>query len=255
MIIYDLNNIAARMFVIAVTTIVTLTVATAPLVAAQAPQTPLKLFNKDSTPFDTSYGSWVGKWWQWNVNIPLEGHPRDTYNPEKCNINQQGPVWYLPDILTGSEERICTIPEGKAVLIPINTGACWNDGNPQFMNDIELKTCALEGQDGTFMNVQINGVKVERDSIERIQSPYFNLTIPKDSWTRYNEDSSGRIFECDICPVGSFRSMADGYFLFLEPLPSGEYNVKISHDTITNPNPEYRHAASVTYNIITSTTQ
>ena len=59
---YDLNNIAARMFVIAVTAIVTLTVVTAPLVAAQAPQTPLKLFNKDSTPFDTSYGSWVGNW-------------------------------------------------------------------------------------------------------------------------------------------------------------------------------------------------
>jgi hypothetical protein len=159
-------------------------------------------------------------------------------------------VWFLPDILSGNEQRICTIPTGTAVLIPIITGACWNDGNPKFMNDDELKTCAMEGNDGTFATVYINGTRIAGESLNRIQSPYFNLTISEDSWTRFNEDSLGRIFECNICPVGTFRSVVDGYFLFLEPLANGKYDIKISHDTQANSNPEYRHAAVVTYSLI-----
>ena len=244
---YDKINPKSRL--IMVVTIIMVFVTGAPSLFAHAQTTPFKLLSPDSSAFNTSYGDWVAKWWQWSVNIPLEGHPRDSYSPEKCSINQNGSVWFLPDILAGEEQRSCTIPNGTAVLIPIITGACWNDGNPQFMNDEQLKNCSMEGNDGTFAAVTINGINIEDSLLERIQSPYFNLTIPKDSWTRYNEDTSGRIFECSICPVGTFRSIADGYFLFLEPLVNGEYDIKITHDTLANSNPEYRHAASLTYHL------
>jgi hypothetical protein len=209
-----------------------------------------KMFLKESSPFGTPYGNWLAKWWQWNVAIPLEGHPRDSFSPEKCNTNQNGPVWFLPDILTGSEERSCTIPAGKAVFIPINVGICWNDGNPQYMDDPELRNCAMEGQEGNFMSVYLNGTKLNDSDINRIQSSFFNVTIPADSYTRYNKDASGQILECGECPVGTFRAMADGYFLFLEPMNAGTNDIKYSYDTISNPNPEYRHAASMVYHLI-----
>jgi hypothetical protein len=244
------GKIIQKYCLITALTMVALFLTTTPILFVNGQTLPYKLFSTDSSAFDVSYGDWIAKWWQWNVDIPLEGHPRDSYSPEKCSLNQNGPVWFLPDILAGNEQRTCTIPTGTAVLIPITTGACWNDGNPQFMSNEEIKTCAMEGNDGTFATVIINGTKIEDDSLKRAQSPYFNLTISENSWTRYNQDTSGRIFECKICPIGTFNSMADGYFLFLEPLVSGEYNVKISHDTLSNPNPEYRHAAVVTYQLI-----
>jgi hypothetical protein len=209
-----------------------------------------KIFPKDSSPFGIPYGNWLSEWWQWNVAIPLEGHPRDEFSTEKCSTNQNGPVWFMPDILTGSEERTCIIPAGKAVFIPINVGVCWNDGNPRFMDDSELRNCAIQGQEGNFMSVFLNGTKLNNLDIGRTQSSFFNITIPVDSYTRYNEDSSGQVFECKECPFGNFRAIADGYFLFLEPLKPGKYDINYSYDTISNPNAEYRHAASMVYHLI-----
>ena len=31
------------------------------------------------------------------MGIPSDKHPRIGYTPEKCSINQQGPVWFLAD--------------------------------------------------------------------------------------------------------------------------------------------------------------
>ena len=44
-----------------------------------------KVFSKDSSPFGVSYGNWLAKWFQWDVNFPLEGHPRDSFRTEKCS--------------------------------------------------------------------------------------------------------------------------------------------------------------------------
>src|SRR5687767_13120841 len=79
------------------------------------------VYSKDSSPFGTPYSKWIANWWQWTFSIPAAQHPRDNYNPEKCAANQEGPVWFLADQLGGKEERTCTIPTGKAIMIPLLT--------------------------------------------------------------------------------------------------------------------------------------
>ena len=74
------------------------------------------VYSKDSSPYGIPYSQWISKWWQWNMEIPTAQHPRDNYSPEKCSVNQSGPVWFLPDILGGKEERTCTLPGGKLFL-------------------------------------------------------------------------------------------------------------------------------------------
>jgi hypothetical protein len=58
------------------------------------------------------------------MGIPSAEHPRDHYTPSGCTINQSGPVWFLADLLSGKAERSCTIPAGKAILVPMLTGNC-----------------------------------------------------------------------------------------------------------------------------------
>lgn len=205
----------------------------------------LTTFTKDESPFGLSYAEWVAKWWQWNTL-----RDNTVYNTDECGNSPNGVVWFVPDVLAGEEDRTCTVPFGTAILIPINTGICWNDGNPQPMNDRELLSCATEGQDNTFFNVFVNNTKFDEKFTERIQSPYFNITIPRDSYTRYHSDDSGNVVECQECRIGIFRALADGYFVFINPSIEGKYDVTYSYDTISNPNPELQHAAKVNYHII-----
>jgi hypothetical protein len=208
------------------------------------------VFPTDSSPFGIPYETYTAEWWQNNVNYTANEHPRDNFRPEKCDLGNNGPIWFLPDILNGNEERTCMVPEGKAVLIPIITGICWNDGNPNFYTDDELLSCAKEGQQEAFINAYVNGVKLEDILDNEISSPYFNLTIPSDSYVRYYEDPNGGVAECMECPVGTFRAIADGYYIFLEPLDEGSYEIKFSYDTLNNPISDYRTAASLVYNLI-----
>lgn len=214
----------------------------------------VEVFTNDSQPFGSSYGEWIAKWWQWNVNIPAKDHPRDFYSMDKCNINQSGPVWFMPDILQGIETRNCKIPANTSVLIPIQTGAQWNDGNGGFLNDQQLLERAMEFQD----NTKTENIKATLDGKEikvpRVQSPFFDLTIPIDSWTRGIVDEDGSS-TCPDCIPGTFRAVADGYFIFLAPLDPGEYDVGLYFFTQENPNPFVvsqlkTYTANATYHLI-----
>ena len=55
-------------------------------------------------------------------------------------------MWFLADQLGGEEERTCTIPSGKAILVPILTGQC-DYTAIEIKNDEELKRCGTEGDE------------------------------------------------------------------------------------------------------------
>src|SRR5437867_11354196 len=65
------------------------------------------LYTNDSKPYGIPYGEWIGKWWTWWMGIPNNLHPANDYSdPKRCSVMQAGPVWFLPDVVTGrSEER------------------------------------------------------------------------------------------------------------------------------------------------------
>lgn len=199
-----------------------------------------KFITKEMSPFNVTYGEWITKWWQWNAIFPFDGHPRDSFSSEKCNLNQDGPVWFLPDKLTGKEERTCNIPAGKFVLIGINTGIGWDDSINQILSDSDIRDIAKEGQEGATVIVDINGTKSKIIMNNRVESPFFNLTV---------SENSGLINECDGCRVGTFKAISDGYFLFYGPLDPGEYELKYDYDTSKNPIEVLRQGASVTYHL------
>ena len=73
-------------------------------------------------------GQLTADWWKWVMAIPSEINPLLDKTGEDCDVNQQGPVWYLVgtpgdtkigNLTTGDAERDCVIPEGKKILFPI----------------------------------------------------------------------------------------------------------------------------------------
>ena len=113
------------------------------------------VYSKDSSPYGIPYSQWISKWWQWNMEIPTAQHPRDNYSPEKCSVNQSGPVWFLPDILGGKEERTCTLPGGKAILVPLLTGEYHDESGK--MTDSQIRKAAMAGDEYGIISAVLDG--------------------------------------------------------------------------------------------------
>ncbi|MGI0002072.1 MAG: hypothetical protein ACRD42_03225 [Nitrososphaeraceae archaeon] len=194
------------------------------------------VYAPNSSPYGTPYEDWIAKWWQWTMSIPVSEHPRDAYTEEKCGVNQEGPVWFLADQLGGREERTCTIPAGKAVLIPLLTGEC-DYGIPEVKNDEGLRRCTMAGNEYGTIDAVVDGVKIKNLEKYRTQSGFFNISIPKDN-----------IYEA---PAGNFRAMADGFFVFLEPLPAGQHEADLKVSVLNPVESSYNYNADWTYHLMT----
>jgi hypothetical protein len=190
------------------------------------------VFSKDSSPYGVPYGKWIARWWQWSYSIPTAQHPRDAYAPEKCGVNQQGSVWFLADQLGGKEERTCTTPANKAVMIPLLTGEC----DYEVKTDEELRRCAMAGNEYGVIEATVDGVKIKNLEQYRTQSGFFNITIPEDN-----------IYGG---PAGTYRAFADGFFVFLEPLSAGKHDIHLKVSVLNPVESSYNYNADWTYNLI-----
>jgi len=193
------------------------------------------IYSKDSSPSGVPYSEWIHRWWQWNQGIPASQHPRDNFTAEKCTNNQNGPVWFLPDILTVKEERTCTIQAGKAILVPLLTGECNNDGTPPVMNDDELRKCAQEGDEFGVITATMDGQPIQKLEQYRTQTGFFNITVV-----------NGNTF--DNTP-GTFKGNADGFFVFLEPPSPGKHDLRLTTSVVNPTTPSYNYAAEVVYHL------
>jgi hypothetical protein len=193
------------------------------------------VYAANSAPFDIPYKDWIAKWWQWTYSIPVSQHPRDNYTDAKCASNQEGPVWFLADQLGGREERTCTIPAGKAVLIPILTGEC-DFGQPEIKNDEELRRCSLAGDEYGVISATLDGVKIKDLEKYRTQSDFFNVTQVQDN-----------IYEGR---AGNFRAAADGFYVFLEPLPPGKHDIDLKVSVLNPVDTSFNYNADWTYHLL-----
>ena len=176
------------------------------------------IFPVDSSPYGIPYSDWIAKWWAWWAGIPIDKHPvKDYSDSERCSVMQNGPVWFLPDIIPG-EGKVsykCNIPLGKAVLLPITTTFCDN-GTSGPMTDTEIVECA----DNILtplnnMKVTVDGKNVDLEG-SLVKTDFFNFTIPEnpiDIWGKINP--------------GTYKALATGYFVFLHDLSPGAHNIEM----------------------------
>ena len=198
------------------------------------------IFPPDSQPYGLTYGEWTAKWWQWAHSIPTENNPQLDQTGEDCiqAQNQTGPVWFLAGTGGGSAERTCTIPTGKAILIPIINAAYVGTAGE---TEEEMRTGVKEWIDTvTTVEASIDGVPLQNLSNYRVQSSVFNDTLP-------NDNVLGE-------PEGTYLAVSDGYWVFLEPPPPGQHEIRL-HGAIIDPaaiSPTPGFETAVTYHLMVS---
>jgi hypothetical protein len=211
--------------------------------AMTEPSAAAAVFDKYSRPFGLTYGDWTAKWWQWAYSIPKDVHPAYDDTGKYCTVSQNGPVWFFPGTYGKPVVRECTIPEGKAILLPILNSECSFAEFSDLKTIQELRMCAKTIQDQvTQLHASVDGVDIPESELRKyhIQSPPFNFTLLKDN-----------IFELPFNTTT--QAVADGNWVFLKPLSIGNHEISFNGDT-ANSNVTSTGADTTTSNTTIATT-
>jgi len=194
------------------------------------------LYSIDTSPYGISYQKWLERLWQWKFAVPTAENTVHTYSREKCAIGQQGPVWFLNELLSGTEDRTCTVPAGKSILLPVLDGQC-DTSDVRLHTDQDLIQCASAGNEYGVISATVDGTPIKNLDSYRTHTEFYNITVPADN-----------IFKEK--PPGTYRSYTDATALFLSPLAPGSHEVHYTV-AISNPiQPNYNYAADLTFHLI-----
>ena len=172
-----------------------------------------ELFTPESIPFGLTYNEWTTRWWQWAYSIPSDVHPAYDDSGKYCAEGQSGPVWFLIGTYEHPVERQCTIPAGKAILLPILNSECSYAEFPSLNNEEELRQCAKQMQDSVVrLEASIDDVPISGLERYRIQSQLFNLTLGQNNILELPGNTTT-------------QAISDGNWLFLKPLSTGEHKI------------------------------
>ena len=181
------------------------------------------VFEADSSPFNLTYADWTAKWWQWAYSIPQSIHPAYDDTGKFCKESQKEPVWFFPGTYQHSVIRYCEIPYGVGILFPLLNSECSFAEYPRMKTKEELSNCAKKIQDKTVPEfATLDGVKIPNLENYRIQSDIFNFTLPENNIL-------------DLPPETS-QAVSDGNWVFLKPLPPGDYELKFKGNIKTTNN-------------------
>ena len=172
------------------------------------------VYDSNSSPFNISYADWTEKWWQWTYSIPWNKNPSYDDTGEHCDENQNGPVWFLTQAFEHPVERTCNIPQNTALLITILNSECSYAEFKELKTEEELRECAKNIQDFvTGAKASLNNITIPNIDEYRIQTDLFNFTLPQDNILNLTAQTT--------------QAVADGNWLFLKPLPPGNYELKV----------------------------
>jgi hypothetical protein len=176
------------------------------------------VYSIESKPYGISYGEWTAKWEQWLISMPQQINAATDTSGKNCAQNQNGPVWFLAGTTGGSVERTCTVPAGKAILFPTVNSECSYAENPTAKTAADLIICAKQDPNRTTnLQATIDGRSLLQLNKYQVMSPIFNVTFPQNN-----------LFGA---PTGPTQGVSDGFWVFLQPLSSGNHEIHFSSFT------------------------
>ena len=192
----------------------------------------VNIVSRDSKSYGgLTYEDHVMNYWKLTLSIPEKGHPWFDPTGEKCRVGQEklnSPIFYLPTNEGGGDERICRIPAGLGVLIPVIVGEYSlleyrNNGETKNLED--LPRDAKNDQDKMRnLELRINNTQFAENEIKNygVLTSVFNVTF-----------ADNGLF--GVIEGGPTSAAADGYYIITEPLSKGTYVIYAKGDMCNNP--------------------
>lgn len=218
----------------------------------------VEVYSKNDKPFDTPFSVWIGRWWNWWIDVSTFLHPdNNPHLANKCLIHSSDPmVMLMETTVKNSTQQVCTISREQGIMIPLWTSfqedSIRNSDYPIYSSEeLANLTKALFDTGEVKSYVKVDGVLVAEmwentkgptetatnksklqttttvttmRNVVEIWSKPFNITIPVYT---YASDQN----------PGTWRAGAHGWITFLKPLPPGDHIIE--YETIvTGENPQ-----------------
>ena len=191
-----------------------------------APEPAPSVYPPGSTPYGKTYAQWGAAWWQWVYSFPAGETSNPVQDPtgQLAGLGDQGDVFFLAGSFGTKLKRTCTIPAGKALLIPIINSVWvnlegfgddpWSDAQQAFALSL-LNPFVDNAYD---LRCQIDDTKVKDLAGYRTQTAddgEYMVTLPENGlWP---------------LPAGVYGPSVDvGIYVMVAPLPSGKHKIRIS---------------------------
>ena len=176
------------------------------------------LFPRNANPYDIAWERWAAIWCKWFLSIPIDKNPSIDTSGKNCAENQTDPhVWFLGGTF-GNENcvrRKCVIPSGKSILFPILEKEDSFAEDSDLHTEQELITRAKRAMDAViYLQASVDDINLENLADYRVLSNFFELGFPEDN-----------VYDLVPCVT---RSVCDGYWIFLKPLPKGKHIIHFS---------------------------
>ena len=191
-----------------------LLLATMPLGVARAERNPNPgvALPPQARPFGTTLGGWLSDWLTWSLEIPASQNT--VFNPNTCDVNQRGQVFFLPTSISLGMRYHCTVPAGAHVLAcpGLTVGFLGLDAN----TEEQLRELVVEG----LKPIEVVRMSVDGEPLEALLARYtvispqlFTVDLPEDA-----------IFGL---PEGPRGVLGGGVCVMLHPLSVGEHTVRM----------------------------
>jgi hypothetical protein len=216
----------------------------------------VETYSKNTPPFNIPTDVWLSKWWTWWATTTLD---EATPKPGGCLMNNSSSmVMLMETTVNGKPQQVCEISSNQGIIVPMWT-AFQEDSIPDYhgysydqlskaakrLFDLGAVTSIVKVDGSPIAKLDVESsagsgpldtvTKVNSmDNVTEVYSKGFNITIPENT---HMADQN----------IGTWRSGAHGWFVFIKPLPPGDhtlyYNVGV---TGTGDND---HAAEITYDL------
>lgn len=185
----------------------------------------LPIVNPADTFEGKTYAQWSAEHWKWLYSLPADNHP--LFDTASVSAGQTGDVWFLGGTFTtttstngtmfGAATRNVSIPQGKALFFPlIDTEASTAEGNGT--NDAQL----LAAAQGTIDSVDTLSCIIDGQSVPNLSA----YRAASDLFTWGPLPTNNVFGDPANFPAGTTSpSVADGYYLLLQPLPPGDHTI------------------------------
>jgi hypothetical protein len=198
-----------------------------PAAGTQAASTPasVSVYSPKAHAYGHSYRQWAVQYYKWVLTSPANQVPWADHTGQLCTDRQSGPVWFLTSNSGGTDVRSCTVPAGKAILVPPANWECSTlEGNGTTY--AALNQCA----DGYAASLKASAVTVDGVQLKGLLTSYLfeNLfyTFAYSPRTVMGQPSNA---------TGISKSAGFVSFVILKPLPPGRHTVDISFTFAATP--------------------
>lgn len=166
--------------------------------------------------YDRSQAEYANAWWQWAVSMPEKDSPIKDRVGVNCDVNQEGPVWFLAGGFgTSRIHRKCRIPADRYLFFPVINMLYFPNGADA------SPTCDSVKESASLNNQYLRSFKVVVDDRKYVNPAVFR-------------HGSQQCFDLIARKPGIYHpetvypSATDGYWVMLKPLAPGRHNIAFS---------------------------